>query len=302
MCVNCKNNTCTGCTEVCPAGPIGLTGPQGEQGPIGDQPAYEWSGTQIRFENPDGSWGPWVNLVGPPGPCGTGSQGGQGLQGPAGPPGPQGVPGAQGNQGLPGNQGEQGVSIVNATIDGSGDLILELSNGAFINAGNVSGGGGGGGGTGFNQPFYLFKSTNVSEQFHTGSQLGTIVSLSNDSTNGYYDYGDSWSGNDWVLELGPQTLRFAFDQIVIRNVGTVNTSTSIAAEIEHIPLVGVPVIIGGAVAPIGIVPGATFSLSAQSGDIVFNTGDKVRLNLRSTGIGADDVVIEAGGEFWNIDV
>ena len=296
-CPHCKKNKCN-CPEP-KEGPIGLTGPQGEQGPKGDKPAYEWNGTQIRFQNPDCSWGPWVNLVGPPGPCGTGQQGNVGNQGPAGPAGPQGAPGSQG---IPGLNGQDGISVVTATIDENGDLIIGLSNGAFIKAGSVTSGGGSGSGTGFNQPFFLFKSTNVSEQFHTGSQVGTIVSLSNDSTNGYYDYGDSWSGNDWVLELGPQTLRFAFDQIVIRNVGTVNTSTSIAAEIEHIPLVGVPVIIGGAVAPIGIVPGATFSLSAQSGDIVFNTGDKVRLNLRSTGIGADDVVIEAGGEFWNIVV
>ena len=63
MCVNCKNNTCSGCTETCPPGPIGLTGIQGPTGPVGDQPAYEWNGTQIRFENPDGSWGQYVNLV-----------------------------------------------------------------------------------------------------------------------------------------------------------------------------------------------------------------------------------------------
>jgi len=108
MCVNCKNDHCTGCTEVCPPGPIGLTGPQGEQGPQGDQPAYEWNGTQIRFENPDGSWGPFVNLVGPPGPCGEGESGNVGPQGPAGPPGPQGVPGSQGNQGIQGNTGATG--------------------------------------------------------------------------------------------------------------------------------------------------------------------------------------------------
>lgn len=297
-CPSCKKNKCN-----CPdpvEGPIGLTGPQGVQGVKGDKPAYEWNGTQIRFQNPDCSWGPWVNLVGPPGPCGNGQQGNVGNQGPAGPAGPGGAPGSQG---IPGLNGQDGISVVTAVIDENGDLIIGLSNGAFINAGNVvSGGGGSGPGTGFNQPFFLFKSTNVSEQFHTGSQIGTIVSLSNDSTNGYYDYGDSWSGNDWALELGPQTLRFTFDQIVIRNVGTVNTGISIVAEIEHIPLVGAPAIIASATAPSGILPGATFSLSAQSGDIVFNTGDKVRLVLRSTGIGADDVVIEIGGEFWNIVV
>lgn len=45
-------------------GPPGDTGPQGEPGPKGDKPAHQWSGTSVRFENPDGSWGSYVNLKG----------------------------------------------------------------------------------------------------------------------------------------------------------------------------------------------------------------------------------------------
>lgn len=45
-------------------GPKGDQGPQGEQGPKGDKPAHEWQGTSLRFENPDGSWGAYVNLKG----------------------------------------------------------------------------------------------------------------------------------------------------------------------------------------------------------------------------------------------
>ena len=45
-------------------GPKGDQGPQGEQGPKGDKPAHEWQGTSLRFENPDGSWGQFVNLKG----------------------------------------------------------------------------------------------------------------------------------------------------------------------------------------------------------------------------------------------
>src|SRR5690606_27512023 len=36
----------------------------GPQGPKGDKPAHSWSGTQLRFENPNGTWGTYVNLKG----------------------------------------------------------------------------------------------------------------------------------------------------------------------------------------------------------------------------------------------
>jgi len=48
-------------------GDTGATGPQGlqgEQGPKGDKPAHQWSGTSLRFQNPDGSWGSYVDLKG----------------------------------------------------------------------------------------------------------------------------------------------------------------------------------------------------------------------------------------------
>ena len=57
-----------------PAGPVGPRGPhgepgprgpQGEPGPKGDKPAHEWRGTQLRFEQPDGTWGKFVDLRGP---------------------------------------------------------------------------------------------------------------------------------------------------------------------------------------------------------------------------------------------
>lgn len=111
-CSTCGKKKCS-CCEPGPPGQIGLTGPQGPPGPTGGIPAHEWNGTQIRFRNPDGSWGPWVNLQGPQGDCDTGPTGPDGGQGPAGPPGPAGVPGAQGIPGIPGEQGppgEPGVS------------------------------------------------------------------------------------------------------------------------------------------------------------------------------------------------
>lgn len=72
----------------------GQAGEQGEKGEKGDKPAHEWDGTKLRFENPDGSWGEYVDLEGPQGPKGEkGDPGPMGPQGPAGPQGPQGEPG-----------------------------------------------------------------------------------------------------------------------------------------------------------------------------------------------------------------
>jgi len=48
-------------------GRIGADGPAGADGATGLAPAHEWSGTSLRFANPDGSWGSFVNLQGPAG-------------------------------------------------------------------------------------------------------------------------------------------------------------------------------------------------------------------------------------------
>lgn len=44
-----------------------LTGQQGEKGDTGPMPNHDWSGTALRFENPDGTWGDRVDLKGEPG-------------------------------------------------------------------------------------------------------------------------------------------------------------------------------------------------------------------------------------------
>lgn len=62
-------------------GPAGDPGPQGEPGPQGDPgetgpaPSHEWQGTSLRFANPDGTWGNYVDLQGPQGEAGTGGGG-----------------------------------------------------------------------------------------------------------------------------------------------------------------------------------------------------------------------------------
>jgi hypothetical protein len=62
--------------------------------------AHQWAGTQLTLQNPDGTWGEWVNL--------QGSQGIRGSEGPQGSAGPQGIAGPEGPQGLVGPRGVQG--------------------------------------------------------------------------------------------------------------------------------------------------------------------------------------------------
>lgn len=78
-------------------GPQGWPGPQGErgekgepgaQGPKGekgDKPNHQWDGTRLRFEQPDGAWGRYVDLRGPAGKSrGGGAAGTVGVPGTGG--------------------------------------------------------------------------------------------------------------------------------------------------------------------------------------------------------------------------
>lgn len=88
-------------------GPKGDTGSRGPQGLTGPAPNSQWGNgssypvTAIRFQQADGSWGPYTNL--------KGDQGVQGVQGPKGDKGDTGNPGPKGDQGDQGIQGVQGV-------------------------------------------------------------------------------------------------------------------------------------------------------------------------------------------------
>lgn len=46
-------------------------GGNSEPGPKGDKPAHEWNNKSLRFENPDGQWGSYVNLQGENGESST---------------------------------------------------------------------------------------------------------------------------------------------------------------------------------------------------------------------------------------
>jgi hypothetical protein len=54
-------------------GEVGPQGPMGQQGEQGLPPAHEWMGFKLRFQNPDGTWGHYVNLKGPRGDRGDGA-------------------------------------------------------------------------------------------------------------------------------------------------------------------------------------------------------------------------------------
>jgi hypothetical protein len=78
-------------------------------------------------------------LEGPSGSRGDkGDQGPKGEQGDRGFDGVNGKDGQDGKDGVDGQQGEQGISVVDAKIDFDGSLVLYLSNGSEINAGEVT--------------------------------------------------------------------------------------------------------------------------------------------------------------------
>ncbi len=94
--------------------------PNGATGVSLPPPAFQWSGTQLRFQNPDSSWGAWVNLQGVAGPPGaTGATGTVGATGPAGATGPVGAVGVAGATGAMGPAGAIGpggaVGVAGAT-------------------------------------------------------------------------------------------------------------------------------------------------------------------------------------------
>ncbi len=94
-------------------GLTGAVGPQGVQGLKGDKPAHNWLGTLVRFENPDGSPGNYVDLKGEKGDVGN-----------------TGATGAQGVQGIQGIQGEPGTGAwgaITGTLANQTDLVTALA-------------------------------------------------------------------------------------------------------------------------------------------------------------------------------
>lgn len=87
-------------------GTHGKDGRDGEQGPIGPAPEHDWVGTNLRFQNPDGTWGEFVDLEGPKGE--RGDPGRDGVDGKNGADGKDGADGARGSRGPAGADGDDG--------------------------------------------------------------------------------------------------------------------------------------------------------------------------------------------------
>ena len=106
--------------------------------------AHRWEGTQLTLQNPDGTWGEWVNLQGAQGIRGPeGPQGSAGPQGIAGPEGPQGLVGPRGvqgptGQGIPGPAGPKGAQGTGGPRGPQGIQGLAGPAGPRGPAGNVS--------------------------------------------------------------------------------------------------------------------------------------------------------------------
>jgi len=66
-----------------------------------------------------------------------GDKGDKGAVGPQGPKGADGVAGKDGKQGVDGKDGIDGISVTDARVDFDGSLVITLSNGQEINAGDV---------------------------------------------------------------------------------------------------------------------------------------------------------------------
>lgn len=290
-CTKCKKKKCN-CPEP-EVGPIGLTGPQGPQGEKGDKPAHEWNGTQIRFQNPDCSWGPWIDLQGPAGPCGDAGTGAQGNQGPAG---PQGVQGAPGPTGPAGPAGADGISVTGANIDSNGDLIISLSDGSTINAGNVTSGGGSTPGVGPNEPAFLFKALKVSDQSNTGGVANpTKINFTDDSSLGYYDYGGVWSGHDWEAQVDGTVVQFALDSLDIEN--TTGGLIAVNVDIMHFDASGATTNSIGSVV-LNIPATTTNTVNIQTGMLTFDQNDKVYVQITAATT-PGNLSIKTGGEFYN---
>ena len=142
-----------------------LKGPAGPQGPKGEPFKYEdFTEEQIKelirdielgagglgksayeiakehgFKGTEEEW--LESLKGPAGP-----QGEKGEVGPQGPAGEIGPKGEQGPEGPAGPQGEKGIGIENMGIE-EGHLLIELTNGTILDAGELPVGGGEGGGS-----------------------------------------------------------------------------------------------------------------------------------------------------------
>lgn len=191
-------------------GPRGSDGTNGTNGIAGTDGAAGLSAYQVAvaqgFVGNKDAW--LLSLKGD-----QGVQGIQGIQGEAGLNGingNNGLNGEDGADGTNGTDGEDGVSIVDADVDGSGDLILTLSTADTINAGHVVGATGATGATGAK-----------GDTGATGA-AGAAGTNGTNGTNGVdgVDGVDGTDGAAATIALGTITTLAAGEDATFVNVGT----------------------------------------------------------------------------------
>ena len=122
-------------------------------------------------------------LIGPQGPKGDkGDKGAQGPAGVAGKDGKDGRDGKDGKAGKDGDDGKAGISVVGASVALDGSLVLDLSNGSQIDAGEVVGPAGP---SGMGGPQGLQGPAGVG--IATGGTTGQVLAKVDDT-----DYNTEW--------------------------------------------------------------------------------------------------------------
>ncbi len=211
-----------------PQGPQGIAGPQGATGPAGASVTAATvsvtgrllitlsSGTVVDAGNVAGVSSALVNSNGDlilTKQDGTTVNAGSVI----GPQGPQGI---QGAQGLKGDKGDTGISVNNAIVDGSGNLVIYTDDGNIFNAGSVIGPQGPQGEVGPQGEYVTGATVNSSGELlittnnSTTINAGSIVGPKGDKG----DKGDT--GNAATITVGTVTTGSEGSSATVTNVGT----------------------------------------------------------------------------------
>lgn len=244
-----------------PQGPQGVQGPQGPQGvkgPKGDTGAQGpkgEDGTSVRIlEDADActqlgdgyidangdlqvltSLSPKTftnagHIQGPQGP--QGEQGIQGIQGPQGIQGEQGIQGPAGQNGTNGTNGADGVSITNVSVNASNHLIVTLSSGSTIDAGEIQVSGG------MSNPMTTQGDIIVGGASGTPTRLakgtaGQVLAMNSDATD--LEWTSAGGGGGGGTQLYKHAILFYYnsweDVIEINIISNTNTSSTTGAAI-----------------------------------------------------------------------
>ncbi len=200
-----------------PQGPQGIAGPQGATGPAGASVTAATvsvtgrllitlsSGTVVDAGNVAGVSSAAVNSNGDlilTKQDGTTVNAGSVI----GPQGPQGI---QGAQGLKGDKGDTGISVNNAIVDGSGNLVIYTDDGNIFNAGSVIGPQGPQGEVGPQGEYVTGATVNSSGQLVITTNNSTVI-----------------NAGSVIGPQGPQGLTGATGAAATITVGTVTTGSA----------------------------------------------------------------------------